>query len=660
MMMFIRRILKMGLAVAGALMLLMALFVSFSAQRARAAGYGTVLITEIMYDPAAGYAPGNTLGQPPGADGPWEWVELYNPGNTPVNIGGWKLTDEENYPTLDGDYDGVCTITAGTTIPAGGFLIVAQADISSNLPPTATLTICDAGVRPVTQTFEMGRDGGEVLALLDDADRIMAGSLDTPFPDIAGQNVGDSIGLRYPAYGWSRSNTDWAVESRAYSSPYNHHTAGAANTGWTWVTTPHTLASSIDGTVLTPTEWLPDGEYLGKADGVEFYLTWDANSLYVGFTGQNAFTSTFVVALDTDPLDGGATNAGTVLPLCGATAFSPEHKPDFAIRIDAVGVTTTQALGANWASWSPSPFTRAAFNGGANTQSEFQIAYSDLGLTYGQPVGMYLFVCDALTGAVRAAWPPENVTASSTSLNTGLDVALVLESPGDFRSPRYAASHLGVFTMTVTTGDYRVWDDYLWFHVITPTTASAGSCQVVARVMGNRMPTSQGAPSRRAYEFNADTCPGMSVNLNFAYEAGDTPTNGKVQVAPNELLGMTENRLTLSRWNGSSWQLMSEATDAQCTGGFVGGTWRGCPPGTYNYDHNTSNNLLTIYNVSTFSTWTFSDQQDGYSPTAVTLEWARARSGGEGLPIGAAAGGAALFLGGLWLLGRKTRRRRGA
>ncbi len=658
--MFIRRILKMGLAIAGALVLLTALFVSFAAQRARAAGYGMVLISEIMYDPAAGYAPGNAFGQPPGADGPWEWVELYNAGSAPVDIGGWKLTDEEHYPVLDGDYDGVCTITAGTVIPAGGFLVVAQADISADLPPTATLSICDPGARPVTQTFEMGRDGGEVLALLDDADRVVAGSLETPFPDIAGQNVGDSIGLRYPAYGWSRNNADWAVESRAYGSPYNHHTAGAANTGWTWATTPHDLSGSLDGTVITPTEWNPDGEYLGKANGVEFYLTWDAARLFAGFSGQNALTGTYIVALDTDPLARGAANSGAVTALCGSAAFSPEHKPNFAIQVGPGGMTALQAVGGAWSAWTPSAATAAASNGAANGQAEFQIAFSDLGLTYGRPVGAYLFVCDAPAGAVRAAWPPENATASSTSLNTGLDVALVLNAPGDFQSPRYEAARMGVFTMTISTGDYRLWDDYMWFHVITPTTSTLGSCQVVVRVMGNRMPTSQGAPSRRAYEFNADTCPGMAVNLNFAYEAGDTPTNGKVQAAPNELLGMTENRLTLSRFDGSSWQLMSEAADSQCTGGFSGGTWRGCPPGTYNYDHNTTNNLLTIYNVSTFSTWTFSDQQDGYSPTAVTLEWVRARSGGEAAPFGAAAGGAGLLLAGLWLLGRRTRRRRGA
>ncbi|GAB4523687.1 MAG: hypothetical protein Fur0018_06700 [Anaerolineales bacterium] len=646
-------LLRTGVAIWGALLFLMAIFALISAQRARAANYGTVLISEIMYDPAAGYGPGyGPNGEPPGSDGPWEWVELYNPGSTAVDIGGWKLTDEENYPTLNNDYDGVCTITTGTTIPAGGFLIVAQADISADLPPTVTLSICDAGSRPVTQTFEMGRDGIEVLALLDDADHIVAGSLDYPFPDMGGQNAGQAIGLRYPAYGWSKNNADWAVESTvAASGPYRAHTAGKANTGWTWPTTPHTLTASINGTVVTPTEWSADGEYLGKVDDVEFYLTWDAANLYAGFSGQNALTGTYIVALDTDPLDGGAANSGTTAALCGTAAFSGDHKPDYAIQAGPGGLTTTQAAGGAWSAWTPAT-TNGITNGLPSGQAEFQIAFSGLGLTYGQPLGAYLFVCDASAGAVRAAWPPENVTASSSGmLNTGLDVALVLQNPGTAQAPRYEASRMGVFTvpLTTTSGDYHLWDGYMWFYVITPTTSPTG-CSAVVRVMGNRLPTSQGAPSRRAYQFNADTCPGMSVNLDFSYEAGDS-VPGKVQTAPNELLGMNENRLTLSRWDGSAWQLMPSAAAPPCT--FSTGTWH-CPAGTHHYDWNTNNNLLTIYNVSTFSTWTFSDEQDNYNPTAVTLAWVRARPAGNAYPL---VWSALTLLGGAWLLGRGIRRR---
>ncbi len=655
----IQRAGRMSAAVVLALIMLGAVFILAPRQAARAANYGTVLISEIMYDPAGGYGPGpGPHGEPPGSDASLEWVELYNPGDTPVDIGGWKLTDEENYPTLDGDYDGVCTITSGTAIPAGGFLIVAQADISADLPSTATLSICDAGSRPLTQTFEMGRDGAEVLALLDAADHIVAGSLDVVFPNSGGQNAGQAIGLRYPAYGWSKNIADWAVEDTVTTTGnYHAHTAGAPNTGWTWVTTPHTLTASIDGNLITPTEWITYGEYLGKVDGVEFYLTWDADNLYLGMAGGNTLTGTYIVALDTDPLDSGAANDGTTAALCGTANFSGDHKPDYALQAGPGGLTTTQAGGGTWNAWTVSSSTGIT---GTN-EAEFQVSLNDLGITAAQPLGVYLFTCNASTGAVNAAWPPENVTASSSGMvNTGLDVIVLLDGMSGQQAPAYEAAHIGVYTVSLGTApaDYHLLDNYMWLYVITPTTSPSG-CEAVVRVMGNRIPTAHGAPARRAYEFNADSCPGMAVNLNFAYEDGTpsqhddgTQVPSKARYAPNELLFMSENRLTLSRWDGSGWQLMPAAADSQCT--FRTGTWH-CPPGTYNYDWNTSINLLTIYNISTFSTWTFSDEQDNFDPTAITLLGMRARSGAQP-PLEAAAGALSL-LGGAWLLGRRLRRK---
>ena len=44
-----------------------------------------------------------------------EFVEIHNPGATAVDIGGWKLTDGVNF-----------TFTAGTSIPAGGFKVIAR------------------------------------------------------------------------------------------------------------------------------------------------------------------------------------------------------------------------------------------------------------------------------------------------------------------------------------------------------------------------------------------------------------------------------------------------------------------------------------------------------------------------------------------------------
>ena len=47
-----------------------------------------------------------------------EWIEIYNPDAAPVSIAGWKFSKGVKF-----------TMPAGTTIPAGGYLVVA-ADVA--------------------------------------------------------------------------------------------------------------------------------------------------------------------------------------------------------------------------------------------------------------------------------------------------------------------------------------------------------------------------------------------------------------------------------------------------------------------------------------------------------------------------------------------------
>ena len=62
----------------------------------------SVVINEIFYDP-----PDNTQ--------PIEFVELHNSGATAVNVGGWRLEGGVVFNAL-----------AGTTIPAGGYFVIAE------------------------------------------------------------------------------------------------------------------------------------------------------------------------------------------------------------------------------------------------------------------------------------------------------------------------------------------------------------------------------------------------------------------------------------------------------------------------------------------------------------------------------------------------------
>jgi len=72
----------------------------------RATASSSIVINEFELNP-----PGDDY--TPGA----EFVELYNPGPTPVDIGGWKVSSTHGVPVVK-------TIPAGVGIPVGGFYIV--------------------------------------------------------------------------------------------------------------------------------------------------------------------------------------------------------------------------------------------------------------------------------------------------------------------------------------------------------------------------------------------------------------------------------------------------------------------------------------------------------------------------------------------------------
>jgi glycerophosphoryl diester phosphodiesterase len=69
-------------------------------------GPGKVLISEVLYDPKAG----------------GEWIELYNPGGTSVDLSGYKLGDAA-YPQGE---EGMFLFPDGTILPSRGVLLVAN------------------------------------------------------------------------------------------------------------------------------------------------------------------------------------------------------------------------------------------------------------------------------------------------------------------------------------------------------------------------------------------------------------------------------------------------------------------------------------------------------------------------------------------------------
>ncbi len=70
-----------------------------------------IVINEIMYHHQPQLRTANT----PYADSPEEWIELYNRGDTPVNLTGWEIRDAVQY-----------NFTDGTILGPGGYLVVAR------------------------------------------------------------------------------------------------------------------------------------------------------------------------------------------------------------------------------------------------------------------------------------------------------------------------------------------------------------------------------------------------------------------------------------------------------------------------------------------------------------------------------------------------------
>jgi hypothetical protein len=121
-----------------------------------------VTINEVMYDSIAA-----------GLENPdIEWVELHNTTTSPIDIGGWTLTDGE----------GNLVLPAGTIIGATGYLVVSATDVVG-IPGAVVV---------VNPSFVLG-NSGDGLALFDASLALIDGSTEVFYPDLATGNAGNSI-----------------------------------------------------------------------------------------------------------------------------------------------------------------------------------------------------------------------------------------------------------------------------------------------------------------------------------------------------------------------------------------------------------------------------------------------------------------------------------
>jgi hypothetical protein len=89
-----------------------------------------------------------------------DWIEIYNAGDEPINVGGMYLTDDASIATLWRIPD---INPSATTIPAGGYLLI-WADNDTSAPG-------------LHAAFELDADGGDYLALFDTDGRTMLDSV---------------------------------------------------------------------------------------------------------------------------------------------------------------------------------------------------------------------------------------------------------------------------------------------------------------------------------------------------------------------------------------------------------------------------------------------------------------------------------------------------
>ena len=93
-------------------------------------GNGLILINEVLTDAA-------------GADAGQHWVELVNLGDADLDLGGWELqVAPSSWPSFG---EGLA-LPGGTILPAGGFLVIHEADaVFTNLPEGAPVLVVEAG-----------------------------------------------------------------------------------------------------------------------------------------------------------------------------------------------------------------------------------------------------------------------------------------------------------------------------------------------------------------------------------------------------------------------------------------------------------------------------------------------------------------------------------
>lgn len=331
-----------------------------------------IVINEIMFDA-------------PSDQGTGEYLELYNRGATAVDLSGWKISDGVRFD-----------FPAGTTLPAGGYLVIAS-DLDC-------FSVGRGAVNAIGNWSGGLSDSGELIRiedgngnLVDEVDYKVAGD----WPNLADGN-GSSMELRHPdmdnnvgtAWADSHESDKSEMQTFTYTADFRRSTwlplssgqelhaflvgdshvilenisvtqdnAGANLVGKPNVMSPNT--SSASGWVSQGTHWasfmdggklnlIADGHGDNKANRAEVDMTapkvdesytlsfdgrWVSGKSRVVFqTLDHGFGTSFLLPIPDDLGTPGAANS-TLLPTAAPTVEDVIHRPAVPSPSDAVTVS---------------------------------------------------------------------------------------------------------------------------------------------------------------------------------------------------------------------------------------------------------------------------------------------------------------------------------
>ncbi|MBP7948115.1 MAG: lamin tail domain-containing protein [Verrucomicrobiales bacterium] len=152
--------------------------------------FSNVVISEIMYNPNAVNGAGEL-----------EFVELHNTAPYPEDLAGWQFKGGIT-----------CTLPAGISLPAGGYLVIARvpADVEAAYGITGVLGPWTGSLSNSGEQFRLENENGSTMCEVEYHE-------DAPWP-VAAAGLGHSLVLAKPSYGENDARA-WAASNDLGGSP---------------------------------------------------------------------------------------------------------------------------------------------------------------------------------------------------------------------------------------------------------------------------------------------------------------------------------------------------------------------------------------------------------------------------------------------------------